>query len=213
MNTDDAYNPIEINGVTLKADNEKNLPKKIFSICINILKSNEYGETCPESQTGEHIYINNICMCGKVCEVIEEDEEEYDDEGNCCPKSKSGNHHFRAGAKSCFYCSVVKTERMTIRKTMKKAQVEDLSILNNNPFILEEGLISRKASKSQFGRISADNRPILETKSPFQISAEAKKCKTEIFENLENDNKTMGEIKEQEKEQEKEQIQLQLKVN
>jgi hypothetical protein len=129
-----------VNGQSLKQmqiKEDDNYQKKAYNDEIILFKSREIGVECPESQTGEHIFINNICMCGKVTDIILEDEEEYDDEGNVCPKSKTGNHHFKNGEQNCFYCNAQKNPRMTIVKSIRKANREDLSILNNNPFILD----------------------------------------------------------------------------
>ena len=102
------------------------------------LSFGDYGSSCPKTQNGEHIYSNNICICGKVSEIIEEDEEEYDEEGKPCPLSYTGNHHFVGANVRCKYCDVLKNNLMTIKK-MSKRRMSMMSM-----FVLEEQLRSNK---------------------------------------------------------------------
>ena len=103
-------------------------------------KKLEFGERCKETQSGDHIYIDNICICGKVTDIIEEDEEEYDDEGKPCLKSKTGNHHFVGDSLNCKYCLLLKTQMtvMSIRKSIKKSNKADIELLNRDPLVLAE---------------------------------------------------------------------------
>jgi len=73
-------------------------------------------EVCCEHSNGIHFYKNNICSCGRVVEVIEEDEEEDDfDGGVLCSISETGNHHFELNSK-CKYCGSMRSRRTTLRK-------------------------------------------------------------------------------------------------
>lgn len=119
------------------------------------------------------MYFNNICICGKVSDVIEEDEEEYDDEGKICPNSYTGNHHFKGGSLNCKYCGIQKTNLMTIRKSIKKANRKDSSFMNNNPFVLEENNI-RGSVRSLFHQkeISRQNSKVIVMHNMNEINNE-----------------------------------------
>jgi len=133
---------------------EVSIEEKEDSPQIIYHKAMEFGEFCKETQSGQHIYINNICVCGKVIDIIEEDEEEYDEEGKPCPKSNTGNHHFVGGSSNCKYCGILKSPtRMTIRKSIKKTNKQDLSFINNNPISLDEkGRSSKSLFHKQYSR-------------------------------------------------------------
>jgi len=84
------------------------------------LHLHDYRDKCKETQSGDHIYVNNICICGKVIDIIEEDEEEYDEEGEPCLKSNTGNHHYVGANSNCYYCGKTKTNWMLVRKSTRK---------------------------------------------------------------------------------------------
>lgn len=98
----------------------------------------EFNEVCTINPEGVHMYKNNICNCGKVIDIIQEDDEEYDDDENFCLISKTGNHHYVNGL--CSYCSCQNSEkanfgfqikRMNTMKKMSGAEVYDLVTLGN----------------------------------------------------------------------------------
>ncbi len=116
-----------------------------------------FGEICPANESGDHIYIDNICGCGKVIDIIEEDEEEYDEEGKICPHSKTGNHHFKSGSASCKYCGVLKSLRMTLRRSVLRAPKKEASFLNHTPLLLDDA--KNKSNRSLFK--NSDNSLIM----------------------------------------------------
>jgi len=79
------------------------------------------------------MYKNNICPCGKVINIIQEDEEEYDEEGKVCLISNTGNHHFVKGM--CKYCESMQTRRVSFVKqinqinSIKRMSAEEIEVL------------------------------------------------------------------------------------
>ena len=73
----------------------------IFYNLEEMVNQNSYNlcssELCKENKEGIHMYKNNICRCGKVIDIIHEDEEENDEEGTICLLSNTGNHHYVNG--------------------------------------------------------------------------------------------------------------------
>lgn len=105
----------------------------------NIIKKVCPGEQCKENKEGFHMYKNNICRCGKVIDIIHEDEEENDEEGQICLLSNTGNHHYVNG--ECKYCNILQSRRYSIvkqitkitsNKTMSKIEIQDLITLGND---------------------------------------------------------------------------------
>ncbi len=84
-----------------------------------------------------------------MIDVIEEDEEEYDEEGKICLSSYTGNHHFKGKDINCKYCGILKSARMSIRKSIKKSNRQDSSMLNNNPLSLDGANSHRRESPSR----------------------------------------------------------------
>jgi len=100
-------------------------------------------DICKENKLGDHIYVNNICICGKVIDIIEEDEEEYDEEGEPCLKSNTGNHHYVGANSNCYYCEKTKTKYMFSRKSTKKCFIRVLSRRNIDSNNMEEETITQ----------------------------------------------------------------------
>jgi len=106
----------------------------------------EYTEVCLKNPEGIHMYINNICACGKVIDIIEEDEEENDAESKFCLRSKTGNHHYEKDI--CKYCGCCETERVLLSKQilrsikmkrMSLAEIRHLVHIGNEEILKSRG--------------------------------------------------------------------------
>lgn len=118
--------------------NKKTSAPSLNELKSNIIDSNDSSEFCKENPEGVHMYKNNICTCGKVIDIIQEDEEEYDEEGKICLRSNTGNHHYING--ECKYCHILESRRYSLSKQimkiastkkMTKVELEDLVSLGN----------------------------------------------------------------------------------
>jgi len=141
----------------------------------------DYADPCKMNVNGVHIYRDNICSCGKVTDIIEEDEEEYDEEGKICPNSKTGNHHFKGNCNNCYYCGVEKNRLMSLRKSVRKSNLQDLSIINKNPFNLEGKSGSKKSLGFQISPIDCNDSPIFSIRKEDEDIRFSKKKENEEY--------------------------------